>query len=181
MKQAHTFSGMEQATSPTTALNNNNNNVKSMMIPMKMDNTVNLPFAQPQSSPYLTNNRNVTQPVTNNATSIEPATSTSQVAANPLQHLAQFTQFSDAFAQQQRLLAMRAMAQGTLDEFQLQQLRNSIPLFHSIPLNQSLAGLLPPPLAGRKREHDEETLKELYGKMQRSKFGFCLYYFALIR
>jgi hypothetical protein len=61
-----------------------------------------------------------------------------------------------------------AAAHGGLDEFQLQQLRNSFPLFHSLPLGQQLAGLLPPPpLAGRKREHEEENLKELYGKMQR--------------
>jgi hypothetical protein len=180
MKQVHTFGGLDQTTtSPTTALNNNNNNVKSMMMPMKMDNSVNLPFPQPhqpQSSPYTLPARTVApQPIANNSASIEPATSTSQQSAtNSLQQLAQFTQFSDAFVQQQRLLAMRAVANGSLDEFQLQQLRNSFPLFHSLPIGQSLAGLLPPPLAGRKREHDEETLKEMYGKMQRSKFGFNL-------
>lgn len=185
MKQAHTLGALDQtaATSPT-ATNNNNNSMKSMMLPIKMDNglpATNLPFPQPhqpQSSPYtIPNTRTVApQPTTaTNATSIETATSTSQQpgipSANSLQHLAQFTQFSDAFAQQQRLLAMRAAAaaHGSLDEFQLQQLRNTLPLFHSLPLGQPLAGLLPPPLAGRKREHDDETLKELYGKMQRGE------------
>lgn len=180
MKQAHTMGALDQAaTSPSAANNNNNNSMKSMMLPIKMDNGLqpptSLPFPQPQTaqtSPFTIGRQTTTTQATS-ATNIEPATSTngqSNINANSV-HLAQFTQFSDAFAQQQRLLAMRAAAaaHGGLDEFQLQQLR-SLPLFHSLPLGQPLAGLLPPPLAGRKREHEEENLKELYGKMQRGKF-----------
>lgn len=57
-----------------------------------------------------------------------------------------------------------ALAQYSL---QLQQLRN-FQFFNSLPLGQPIPGLLPPSLAGRKREADE-TLKELYGKVQRGR------------
>lgn len=92
-------------------------------------------------------------------------------------------------------MANRAVAaaanvtQQSLDDYQLQQLRHSLPLFHhQIPSSMGLNsnGLIPsavlnllPNLNGsggvangighRKREHDEELKPEVYNKVQRGK------------
>ncbi|KAI6225498.1 IRF-2BP1-2 domain-containing protein [Aphelenchoides fujianensis] len=202
MKQVHALGGSLDsmfpganavATSPSSASNNNNPNMKSMMLP-KADTSAlapasngaaaaglappALPFAQ-QSPPY--NRTAAPTPMGPATAALPPLPITSSAAPTPqlsngsLQHLAQFTQLSDAFAQQQRFLAMSraaaAAAQG-MDEFQLQQLRSSLPLLHQLPLGMGgmpalggLGGLLP---AGRKRDHEDE-LKDLYGKMQRGE------------
>ncbi|KAI6185366.1 IRF-2BP1-2 domain-containing protein [Aphelenchoides besseyi] len=199
MKQAHTLgSSLDSmlstpnsnatATSPSAVSNNNNPKMKSMMISKPESAAVTpasnistshgmpppvLPFAQ-QSPPYSrTTPMAVNNPIANlPITSV--ASQTSQLPnANSFQHLAQFTQLSDAFAQQQRFLAMSraaAVAAQGMDEIQLQQLRSSLPLLHQFPLGMptlgGLNGLLPG--AGRKRDHDDE-IKDLYGKAQRSE------------
>lgn len=80
--------------------------------------------------------------------------------------------------------AVAAAAQG-LDEYQLQQLRHSLPLFHSqmLPIGMNGGNLantlsanntlnLIPNLGngimnGRKRDHDEDLKPEIYTKVQR--------------
>lgn len=85
--------------------------------------------------------------------------------------------FFKVFAQQRALAnraAVAAAAAQGLDEYQLQQLRHSLPLFHSqmMPLGANLSNLIPQLSNGRKREHDEELKPDIYSKVPRGKFFF---------
>ncbi|KAI6213004.1 IRF-2BP1-2 domain-containing protein [Aphelenchoides besseyi] len=166
MKQAHTLgSSLDSmlstpnsnatATSPSAVSNNNNPKMKSMMISKPESAAVTpasnisasngmpppvLPFTQ-QSPPY----SRTTPMAVNNPIANLPITSVASQAsqlpnANSFQHLAQFTQLSDALAQQQRFLAMSraaAVAAQGMDEIQLQQLRSSLPLLHQFPVGDA--------------------------------------------